>query len=206
MRHPGQPQGHLSFGEYECGWWRGYKSPGDADLPKAAADAGLFGPAGAGGDYSQKLQKVLSNCPTCNGGTALVNPYTDAKAYFTGGLWPWVCSTSGGAAMKDYTGKVNLNCYCNNEPQNGRGEDLVFPYSSMFMYCGLYNDSIIDNITVTDSATDATRNASGASWSTNSKMLCDFITLVQNGTSPPTQAILSAANLVLRPATFFKSG
>lgn len=106
--HPGQPQGHLSFGEYECGWWRGYKSPGDADLPKAAADAGLFGPAGAGGDYSQKLQKVLSNCPTCNGGTALVNPYTDAKAYFTGGLWPWVCSTSGGAAMKDYTGKASL--------------------------------------------------------------------------------------------------
>ena len=72
------------------------------------------------------------------------------------------------------------------------------------MYCGLYDDSITDNTTMTDSATDATRKASGAS--TNSKMLCDLITLIQNGTSPPTQATLSATKLVLRPAAFLKSG
>ena len=103
-----------------------------------------------------------------------MNPFqTGAKAYFAGGLWPWVCSKGGGKNMKPYTGQANLNCYCNNEPQNGRGKNPIFPYDTMFMYCGLFEKYGSDVLT------------------------CDLITLVQNGTNIPTESQMSAKHFFI---------
>mmetsp|Transcript_104480 Transcript_104480/g.304996 ORF Transcript_104480/g.304996 Transcript_104480/m.304996 type:complete len:329 (-) Transcript_104480:313-1299(-) len=159
--HPGKQQ---SFPGYSCGWWRGYNTP--VGLQEANSDGiGALGPKESPtdsytGDYSSSLLGVLANCPTCAGGTALSNPYegSNAIAYFTGASWPWICS-EGGTKFEPYTGS-SANCYCDNEPWNGRqlkgflGEKPQYPFNAQFTYCGLYSDE-----------------------STQIKLVCDFITL-----------------------------
>jgi len=74
-----------------------------------------------------------------------------------------------------------MNCYCDNEPHNGRqpsGGKPVFPYESMFVYCGLYEDGSGNSLT------------------------CDLITLEPNGGEQPTNATVYASSFVLRPAAF----
>ena len=146
----------------------------------SAADAGLFGPAGKGGNYSEKLKAVLGNCPNCGNGTALTNRYREnADAYFAGAMWPWVCSSDDDSSMIPYTGSKKVNCYCDNEPQNGRGADPIFPYNTKFVYCGLFGGG------------------------SSSQLTCDLISLVQreDGT-PPISAVLEAKAFELTPASF----
>lgn len=76
FNHSGQPDGILSFGEYICGWWRGYNRAYDADLARSAYDARLFGAAGSGADYSAALERAMQNCPSCSNGNALETPFT----------------------------------------------------------------------------------------------------------------------------------
>merc|ERR1712151_1119109 len=150
---------------YSCGWWRGYNSP--VGIEEANGDGiGALGPKENDGDtqtgdYSSSLLDALRNCPDCAGGTALEHPYagTDALAYFTGASWPWIC-TWGGDGDMPYTGST-ANCYCDNEPWNGRqpkggflGAKPEYPRTAMFTYCVLFADD-----------------------GTGIKLVCDFITM-----------------------------
>lgn len=157
-----------SFPGYSCGWWRGYNRP--VGLEEANGDGvGALGPhENPGdtdtGDYSASLLAALRNCPTCADESALTHPYvgTNAIAYFTGASWPWIC-TEGDASYEPYTGST-ANCYCDNEPWNGRqpknfmGTKPQYNKDAQFIYCGLYSD---------DSA--------------QLKLVCDFITLENGG-------------------------
>jgi len=166
LYHQGKQE---SFPGYSCGWWRGYSKP--VGLEEANGDGiGALGPKEnpgdtKTGDYSSSLLDALRNCPGCAGGTALEHPYagSDALAYFTGASWPWIC-TWGDDGDVPYTGST-ANCYCDNEPWNGRqpkggflGAQPEYPRTAMFTYCGLYSDP-----------------------STTIKLVCDFITLEGGG-------------------------
>jgi len=137
-----------SYPDYTCGWWRGYSDAVGIERASVKDGVGAFGPAGTGGDYSHSMRNILSNCPSCAHGTALEHPYqnTNAVAYFTGALWPWICNEDAGGAP--YTGQ-QVKCYCDNEPSNGRKPDgwpagipyeAMFPQDTQIVYCGLYNE------------------------------------------------------------------
>jgi len=159
-----------SFPGYSCGWWRGYNKP--VGLAEASADGtGALGPhENPGdtetGDYSESLMAALRNCPSCAYESGLEHPYKEsagAIAYFTGASWPWIC-TQGDSKYEPYTGST-ANCYCDNEPWNGRqpkgsfmGAKPEYPRYAQFTYCGLYEDA-------------------GAKL----KLVCDFITLEGGG-------------------------
>lgn len=158
-----------SFRGYSCGWWRGYKEP--VGIAEANGDGiGALGPKEQPSDtetadYSGSLLAALGDCPSCAGGTALEHPYaeTSALAYFTGASFPWVCTYDGSSDVP-YTGS-QTNCYCDNEPWNGRqpksafmGAKPEYNRNAMFTYCGVYAD---DN--------------------TKIKLVCDFITLENGG-------------------------
>merc|ERR1712226_77189 len=133
--HPGKGQ---SFPSYSCGWWRGYNWA--KGIEEASADGvGAFGPAGAGGDYSDAMRAALRNCPSCRDGTGLKHPYYDAEnvsAFFVGAVYPWICTRDNGS--NPYTGS-DANCYCDNEPWNGRGSGARdYPRTTQVVYCALY--------------------------------------------------------------------
>ena len=150
--HPGYQN---SYPGYSCGWWRGYSTP--TGIEAASADGvGAFGPFGGDGDYSAGIRKALSNCKTCDQGTGLRHPYADtgALAYFVGAIWPWVCTKGDVVKVGPYTGS-GANCYCDNEPWNGRGSgQRDYPHHAQVVYCGLY-----------------------ANHKTGNKMVCDFVNL-----------------------------
>jgi hypothetical protein len=150
--HPGM---QVNLPQYSCGWWRGYDQP--VGIENASNDGvGAFGPHGGGGDYSNGMRSALANCPTCAGQTGLDHPYGDtdnkAIAYFTGAIFPWICWEDTSMNIP-YTGAL-MNCACDNEPWNGRGDgEREYPKTTQISYCGLYLD---DN--------------TGAN-----KLVCDFI-------------------------------
>jgi len=55
--------------------------------------------------------------------------------------------------MIPYTGSAKVNCYCDNEPQYGRGDQPVFPFGSQFMYCALIDDKLICDVIALESQT-----------------------------------------------------
>lgn len=149
--HPGKD---MVLPGYSCGWWRGYNYP--VGIEEASWD-GVggnkqtgFGPVPSPGwnsDYGPAIKAILENCPTCSYGSGLVHPYweSNAKAYFVGAIYPWICM-QGDDSMIPYTGYNgnDMKCFCDNEPWNGRqldgnGVDPEIPRNAEIVYCGLYD-------------------------------------------------------------------
>lgn len=138
--HPGTGQ---TFGQYQCGWWRGYDNALDASLWKAWDNIG----ADAQGAKSVKDTAMmwLRNCDNCPKGDGTMHTFADVGspvAWFTGVLFPWVCSwTDGDTSTIPWTGEKGKKCYCDNEPWGGRNGGSDIPNHFMqVIYCAKYQN------------------------------------------------------------------
>jgi len=120
--HPGTQEHYQS---YMCGWWN-FGDVQDKDW--------LLGPAGNYNWASWALESL---------GDQATNPYTDADVQLVATLSPWTCSQG---SWNPFT-ESEMNCYCDNEPWNGRGDvDAGNPaepnWNTKLVYCGLYGDTL----------------------------------------------------------------
>jgi len=158
-----------SFEGPGCGWWRGFNFAAGIEF---ASDKGVgaMGPAGAGGDYRSQMKAALSNVYQQGvfqaGYNGLQHPYggkPNTLAYFVGAVWNWVCNHDLQAKVGPYT-TSDANCYCDNEPWNGRGKgEREYPRNSVIAYCGLYDDAgdrfmVCDFLTTKDPAQEPSGN------------------------------------------------
>ena len=139
--HPGTGQ---TFGQYQCGWWRGYDNAGDAALSNSWGDIGVD----AQGAKSVKptAMKWLGNCDNCDGNDGTLhtwrNVHPQPVAWFTGVLFPWVCSwTKGDTSTVPWTGVAETKCYCDNEPWGGRNFGSTEPNHNLaVVYCAKFKN------------------------------------------------------------------
>lgn len=135
FNHPGKG---ISYGGYQCGWWRGYSNWQQAGLYTAWTDIG--GDAKGAASVEQNVMTCLRNCNGCPGEDGSQHSFRedpDVTAYFTGLLWPWVCSWKKEAADYEWTLTENMKCYCDNEPWGGRPDGNSNPNLHMkLIYCG----------------------------------------------------------------------
>lgn len=117
--HPGTGQ---TFGQYQCGWWRGYNNAWDASLWMAWDNIGVD--AQGATSVKDTAMAWLRKCDNCPGQDGTLHTFRDAGkpiAWFTGVIFPWVCSwTDKDTSTLPWTGEVGKKCYCDNEPWGGR--------------------------------------------------------------------------------------
>jgi len=137
--HPGTGQ---TFGQYQCGWWRGYSNAWDAALYNAWDDIGVD--AQGANSVKDTAMEWLRKCDNCPGGDGTLHTFrddTNAVAWFTGVLFPWVCSwTDGDTSTISWTGESGKKCYCDNEPWGGRNSWSEIPnHNLQLIYCAKYD-------------------------------------------------------------------
>jgi len=142
--HPGMQK---TYQDYNCGWWRGYKDP--IGIEAASKDGvGAYGPAGAEGaqnlanDLNFALKNVYQDNERVSSYDGTQHPFQDASSpplqYFVGAVYPWICNYEDDSYLPWTGGQVN--CYCDNEPWNGRnGNPMTFAVNMRILYCGLYD-------------------------------------------------------------------
>lgn len=118
--HPGTQEHYES---YNCGWWN-FGDIQDKDW--------LLGPV-APYNWAPSALDSLGDLRT--------NPYTDADVQLVATISPWTCSKD---SMNPFT-ESEMNCYCDNEPWNGRvdvdaGTAAEPNWNTKLVYCGLYGD------------------------------------------------------------------
>jgi hypothetical protein len=130
------------YGNYSCGWWRGYNNGIDASIEAAWDD--VFG----GDDNDTSLYKsnaltVLSNCTNCVSSDAgSKHTYEDAtpqpNEWFIGAISPWVCvNDDNNDNFVEWTGNATTNCYCDFTPWD-KPKGNVPNWNIRFLYCGYY--------------------------------------------------------------------
>lgn len=138
--HPGIQQ---TFGQYQCGWWRGYDNAWDASLWMAWDHIGVD--AQGANSVKDKAMAWLRNCDNCPVKDGTLHTFRNAGkpfAWFTGVLFPWVCSwTDKDSSTIPWTGEEGKKCYCDNEPWGGRNGDSDIPNHYLgVVYCARYEN------------------------------------------------------------------
>ena len=150
LEHPGLGK---TFDQYQCGWWRGYDNAWDASLWKAWDNIGvnaqglLTEEAAGVKEQAMNWLRQCDNCPADKDGVKDGSLHTWANvgkpvAWFTGVLFPLVCSwTDGETDTLPWTGEEGKKCYCDNEPWGGRDIHSKEPNHYLaVVYCAKYEN------------------------------------------------------------------
>lgn len=115
---------------YNCGWW----NFGDLD-----GKDWLLGP-NAPYNWAAAARSKLGAAGL------LKNPFVGADIQLVATTSPWTCSYDSNKEMYPFT-HAQMNCYCDNEPWNGRsavnaGASPEINWNTKLLYCGLYGDKL----------------------------------------------------------------